>query len=197
MNAAGSSTEVHEGSYAFDAERSRRSTEFLNATKADAEKTPEDLIAEAEAVIVKQKAIQASSTLLTKHEAIKAKISEKEVAVNEENYAEAERLKNEILNLRNEMTEAEKNCAAAHELEEDLKIRKAKDVKQWLLHRRMERETAIEVPLPREGYEHVPLTISVKHNGQIQWEVWSRKSAGYNEGEERTQAQIMEHEAGW
>ena len=156
------------------------------AKKLGEKASTEEKIAEATAVIAEATAV------IAKHELIKAKMAEKDESVKHENYAEAQRLKQEILDLQTKMTSEEKAVAEQKEKDEYEKNKKKMFDQAWKNHRRMERLTNLEIP--SEWHNGHTLRIVIKHNGQIQWTTNNQIHAGFSEGEARTPEQVLEFE---
>ena len=149
-------------------------------------KTSKDLIATAAEVI------QHEEAKLLKFEKILLKCAAKDEAAAKEDYAEAQRLKLEIQEMKIQMTAEETAYGEQKAKEAEAKHQKAIEFKLWKDSKKMLQETLL--PITVEMHHGHNILLKIKHNGQIQYEVFSRSSAGWSDGTKRSDSEVNEFE---
>ena len=149
-------------------------------------KTSKDLIANAASVILHEEA------KLLKFEKVRQKTEAKDQAVAKEDYTEAQRLKLEIEDMKNQMTAEEKAWSEHKTKEAEKKHQKDTEYKMWKDSKKMQQETLL--PITVEPHQRLHnILLKFKHNGQIQWEVFSRSGAGWSDGVKRSDDEVNEY----
>ena len=123
-------------------------------------------------------------------EAMQKKIAAKQKAVERENYAEALALKNEITALKETLKKDDLKWVNEKQKEKD----ENEAIKAYQLGKKMTMQTMLKVSAKEHGGNDVHLL--VKHNKQIQFELYTRKNAGWSNGEPRSQQDIDEFSIG-
>ena len=101
-----------------------------------------------------------------------------------------ELLKEEILELKAQMTAEEKAFGENIVKQKEQKERVAMDVKVWRESEKMAQDTFLLVTPEMANGQSV--MIHIKHKGQTLYECWKRSWAGYSDGKTRSQSAVNE-----
>ena len=122
--------------------------------------------------------------------AMQAKINAQKAAVKAEHFEVALSLKNEIKELKEKLHQEDLEWVMKKQMEkEELEAHKA-----YQLGKKMARQTMLK--FTKEEHGGNDFFVLVKHNGQVQWEVFSRRNASWSNGDLRSQKDIDEFSIG-